>query len=85
MDHRIEAIFENGVFKPLGQVALPDHLRVVLRIENGAASATDAETVARQKRAMASLDAELEQVPDKSPDDGLSSVNHDRILYGDAR
>ena len=34
---RIEAIFENGVFKPLGEVALPDHVRVVLRIEDGAA------------------------------------------------
>jgi predicted DNA-binding antitoxin AbrB/MazE fold protein len=87
MDHRIEAIFENGVFKPLGQVALPDHLLVVLRIENDDASAAHAvaEAVTRQKRAMESLDAELEQVPDNSPDDGLSSVNHDRILYGDAR
>ncbi len=35
MDDRIEAIFENGVFKPLGEVALPDHVRVVLRIEDG--------------------------------------------------
>ncbi|HEV3418494.1 MAG TPA: antitoxin family protein [Pirellulales bacterium] len=87
MDHRIEAIFENGVFKPLGQVTLPDHLRVVLRIENGAASAddADAEAVARQRRAMASLDADLEHVPDNSPDDGLSSVAHDRILYGGPR
>ena len=34
MDQRIEAIYENGVFKPLGEVSLPDHLHVVLRIEN---------------------------------------------------
>jgi predicted DNA-binding antitoxin AbrB/MazE fold protein len=37
MEGRIEAIFENGVFKPLGEVALPEHVRVVLKIEGGAA------------------------------------------------
>ena len=69
MDQRIEAIFENGVFKPLSEVALPDHLHVVLRIENGdvAAVEEEVEIVARQKRAAAALDAELEHVPDYSP------------------
>jgi predicted DNA-binding antitoxin AbrB/MazE fold protein len=86
MIDRVEAIYENGVFKPLGDVALPDRLRVVLRIENGDATAVDAEAqvVARQKRAMESLDAELEHVPDNSPDDGRSSATHERILYGDS-
>lgn len=84
---QIQAIFENGVFQPLGEVALPDHLCVVLRIENGDASTFNDETeaVARQKRAMAELDAELEALPDKSPDDGLSSADHDRILYAVGR
>jgi predicted DNA-binding antitoxin AbrB/MazE fold protein len=84
MELPIQAIFENGVFRPLGEVALPDHLRVVLRIENGEAATFNDETeaAARRKRAMAELDAELERLPDESSDDGLSSADHDRILYG---
>ena len=82
MNDRIEAIYENGVFRPLGEVSLPEHFRVVLRIEKRDIVETDAEVVARQKRAAALLDARLEQIPDNSPDDGFSSEDHDRILYG---
>ena len=63
--------------------SLPDQLRVVLSIEKqDGCVADDAEVVARQKRAAALLDARLEQIPDNSPDDGFSSDDHDRILYG---
>ena len=83
MGKRIEAIYEDGVFKPLGKVSLPDGARVVLWIEcKENRNADDPEVVAAQKRAMAELDAKLVQLPDKSPDDGLSSEDHDRILYG---
>ena len=81
MDNRIEAIYENGVFKPLGEVRLPDHLRVVLRIEPESHGA-DEGVLARQRHALAALDAEMAALPDNSPDDGLSSADHDRILYG---
>ena len=40
MDSRIEAIFENGVFRPLEDVALPEHVRVVLKIEGGSPDST---------------------------------------------
>jgi predicted DNA-binding antitoxin AbrB/MazE fold protein len=83
MNDRIEAIYENGVFRPLGEVSLPEHFQVVLRIEKrDIRGADDAEVIARQKRAAALLDARLEQIPDNSPDDGFSSEDHDRILYG---
>jgi predicted DNA-binding antitoxin AbrB/MazE fold protein len=87
MDQRIDAIFENGVFKPLGEVSLPDHLLVVLRIENGGVQAADldVDAVARQKQAMTTLDTELAQVPDNSPDDEISSNSHEKILYGGQR
>ena len=83
MNDRIEAIYENGVFRPLGEVSLPDQLRVVLTIENEPVRvADDPEVVSRQKRAAALLDARLAQIPDNSPDDGFSSEDHDKILYG---
>ena len=62
MDYRVEAIYEGGVFKPLAEVALPDHLHVTLRIERDKDAVGEApEAVARQKNAMESLDAELER------------------------
>ncbi len=84
MELQIQAIFENGVFKPLDRVALPEHQRVTLKVENGAAAGANSEmeVVARQKSAMEELDAEMDRLPDNSPDDGLSSEGHDRILYG---
>jgi predicted DNA-binding antitoxin AbrB/MazE fold protein len=36
---------------------------------------------ARQRQAARELDDELANIPDLSPDDGLSSADHDRILY----
>jgi predicted DNA-binding antitoxin AbrB/MazE fold protein len=45
MDNRIEAVFENGVFRPLGVVTLPQHVRVVLKIEGrGADSVAEPRT-----------------------------------------
>ena len=43
----IEAIFENGVFRPVVPVALPDKSRVQLQIVNGepAAEADDLEAI----------------------------------------
>lgn len=83
MDQRIEAIFENGVFRPIDTVSLPDHLRVTLVVKpNTPPRVDDPEFIARQRRAAARLNAKLEGLPDNSPDDGLSSADHDRILYG---
>lgn len=86
MNDRIEAIYEDGVFRPLGAVSLPDHFRVVLWIENGIEDEKspddDPAVIAEQQRAIAQLNAELEQLVDNSPDDGFSGADHDRILYG---
>ncbi len=32
MDHVLEAIYENGVFKPQGTINLPEHQRVTLTV-----------------------------------------------------
>ena len=42
----------------------------------------DAEIVARQKAAFKELWRKLDAIPDTSPQDGLSGVDHDRIIYG---
>lgn len=94
MSYYITAIYDHGLLKPLEPLVLPDQSRVRLRVEVDEASmalASDslaerfsAEAVA-QRQAMIELDVEINDVQDLSPDDGLSSGDHDRILYGDAK
>jgi len=93
MSYYITAIYDHGLLKPLDPLALPDQSRVRLRVEVDETSG-DLETnsiversvaeAAAQQRAMLELDAEIKDIPDLSPDDGLSSGDHDRILYGEA-
>jgi predicted DNA-binding antitoxin AbrB/MazE fold protein len=85
MGKSIEAIYENGVFRPLGDISLPEGARVVLWIEILDRSEDDADAIAQQKLALEQLNAELAGLPDNSHDDGLSSEDHDQILYGGPR
>lgn len=93
MSYYIDAIYDDGLLKPLEPLALPDQSRVRLRVEVdetpvSSDSASTAERLkaeaASQRRAMLEFDAEINGAPDLSPEDGLSSVDHDRILYGEA-
>lgn len=90
MSYYITAIYDHGLLKPLDPLVLPDQSRVRLRVEvdeteaNSIAERSAAEAAA-QRRAMLELDAEINDVADLSPDDGLSSSDHDQILYGEAK
>jgi hypothetical protein len=44
-------------------------------------SVTEAELDA-QRRALDELETEMERLPVMNPDDGFTSADHDRILYG---
>lgn len=94
MSYYITAIYDHGLLKPLEPLVLPDQSRVRLRVEvdetsgtsefNSIAERSAAEAVA-QRRAMNELDVEINDLQDLSPDDGFSSGDHDRILYGEAK
>ena len=81
---QIEAIYEQGVFRPLESVALPEHQRVQLNVEveSRATDQAEAEIARRQCDAIQSLQKELAKLPVGNPDDGLGGRDHDRILYG---
>lgn len=88
MSYYITAIYDDGLLKPLEPLVLPDQARVRLRVEideraQSTAVASSAEAVA-QRQAMLELDAEIDDLPDLSPEDGFTSAEHDRILYGEA-
>jgi predicted DNA-binding antitoxin AbrB/MazE fold protein len=83
MLENIEAIFENGVFRPLAPVALPEHKRVSMSVElcpDAVSAPSDA--IERQRAALARLQAEMDVLPPAAPADGLGGADHDQILYG---
>jgi predicted DNA-binding antitoxin AbrB/MazE fold protein len=81
----IEAIYENGVFRPLVAVALPEHERVQISIVPAApqlAVGDRDEIITAQRQALDRLDAEMANLPVENPDDGFSARDHDLVLYG---
>ncbi len=82
MVHHLEAIFENGVFRPIVPVKISEHARVRLVVQEEPIIVDDEDTVRQQRAAFAELAAELAKIPDQSPDDGFTAADHDRILYG---
>jgi len=90
MSYQVDAIYDQGILRPLEPLLLPDQSRVKLTVELDVArtdaSPTESEgaraAVESQRRAARELDAELAGVPDLSPRDGWTSAEHDQILYG---
>lgn len=66
----IDAIFENGVFKPLGKVDLKEHKKVTIIVTN--------EVEPQQKEC--TLDGIID-IADDCADTDLS-IHHDKYLYG---
>ena len=81
---QIEAIYEQGVFRPLEHVSLPEHQRVQLNVEveSRATDQAEAEIARRQMDAIRALQKELEGLPVGNPNDGLGGRDHDLVLYG---
>jgi len=70
MFRTIEAIYEDGVFKPLEKVNIPEHKRLEIILIDKTTS-----------RGRYSLDGIIDIAKDCS--DTNLSINHDKFLYGD--
>jgi predicted DNA-binding antitoxin AbrB/MazE fold protein len=81
MTQLIQAIYENGVFRPLAPVQITENEQVSLVIESSAKE-PEADVIARQHDALAKLRAEMDAIPDTAPVDGFGGADHDAILYG---
>jgi predicted DNA-binding antitoxin AbrB/MazE fold protein len=82
MPQLIQAIYENGVFRPLEPVRVGEHTQVSLTVESAPTTATDAAALQRQREALAALRAAMDALPSQAPNDGLGGADHDAILYG---
>jgi len=78
MTRTIQAVFEGGVFKPREPVTLEEGATVELTVRaDPPFAAADPARVLRMMEEIAAL-------PLRSPDDGFSGADHDKLLYGGA-
>jgi len=81
MSQQIDAIYDNGVLKPLVPLSLPDKALVKLTVEaQSIVEPTD--KLAAQKEALRKLWQELDKLPQTRNNDGWSVRQHDELLYG---
>jgi predicted DNA-binding antitoxin AbrB/MazE fold protein len=85
MDETIQAVFENGVLRPLVPLHLREHEVVSLSIVSTPAPDT-AGPIDRitddEKQAIIALLDQMERMPERSPADSFSHCDHDRVIYG---
>jgi predicted DNA-binding antitoxin AbrB/MazE fold protein len=84
MTQSIQAIYEQGVFRPLEPVELAEHERVSLTVAQLSLSGEAIQDELRDRRAAAlhvALD-EAARLPIEGLNDGFSGSDHDQILYG---
>jgi predicted DNA-binding antitoxin AbrB/MazE fold protein len=87
MSQDIDAIYENGAFRPLQPLEIPDGMRVQLHFVAGSSvlgvsQGDNPEAIARQREALAQLRAKMDALPAGASVDGLGGADHDQILYG---
>jgi predicted DNA-binding antitoxin AbrB/MazE fold protein len=85
MSQHFEAIYENGLLRPLEPLALPDLARVELEVRAVLPETLPpvmADELAAQEAAHAALTRSLAELPDNNPADGWDSSRVDEILYG---
>ena len=73
MTIHVDAIYEQGTFRPASPVALEEGSKVVLTIE--------AESPLRSPQGLVAALAEIARMPAESPDDGFSGADHDELLF----
>jgi predicted DNA-binding antitoxin AbrB/MazE fold protein len=81
MSQHIDAIYDNGMLRPLAPLVLPDQTRVKLTVEAEQPS-EDAEKLAKQKAALEAMFQEIDKLPQHLNNDGWSVRQHDELLYG---
>jgi predicted DNA-binding antitoxin AbrB/MazE fold protein len=81
MNQTIPAIFDSGVFRPLQPVNLADGTQVQVQVQEPEQVRTDKADEATRNSWNDYLDR-MESLPGRSPQDGLTNRDHDRVIYG---
>jgi len=82
MTYHIDAIYDDGVLKPLAPLVLPDKSRVKLTVESAEANGIMADVLAKQQAALDEARCAVRAMKQHENKDGWSVVDHDKLLYG---
>lgn len=83
MTVEFQAIYENGVLRPITPLRLPESAKVSGTLEvSVAAGAPSADELLRQQEALDAMFQEIDSLPQTPANDELSNRDHDQILYG---
>jgi predicted DNA-binding antitoxin AbrB/MazE fold protein len=81
--NEIPAIYENGVFKPITPLALPEMTRVRVTVDANSEVESGPESLRQsQQAALNAMFAAVDLLPQVPSSDGRSGRDHDQILYG---
>lgn len=81
MTQQIDAIYDNGVLRPLVPLHIPDQMRVKISVE-APAETESSQKLAAQQAALRALWEEIDKLPQHRNNDGWSVRDHDELLYG---
>lgn len=80
MSQDFDAIYENGVLRPLQPVGFREHEVVSVSVVS---TGDDAAAGDRQREVLLAFAAKMEALAEGQPNDGVTNRDHDRILYGE--
>lgn len=84
MSQDFDAIFENGVLRPLKPVGLREHEVVVVSVTSATQAATSRAVGERQREKLLAFAAKMESLAEDLPADDATNRDHDRIIYGES-
>jgi predicted DNA-binding antitoxin AbrB/MazE fold protein len=79
----IEAVYEEGIFRPVEPVSLPEGSRAEVIIPVAASREVGETTETNPKETPYEIMARIAALPGPAHDDGFSGEDHDKILYGE--
>jgi predicted DNA-binding antitoxin AbrB/MazE fold protein len=83
MNVKVDAIYDNGVLRPLTPLLLPDQSRVTVTVDVDAPDQADpAAEIEARRLAIKKLFDDIDKLPQPENKDGWSAKNHDEVLYG---
>jgi predicted DNA-binding antitoxin AbrB/MazE fold protein len=83
MSQDFEAIYENGVLRPLQPVGFREHEVVSVHVVSSPEGATTMDAVNAQRNLLLRFISRMETLDEELPPDDVSNRDHDRILYGE--
>lgn len=83
MSQEFNAVYENGVLRPLKPVDLREHEVVSVSVTSTADDALNLDVGTKQRDILLAFATKMESLADGLPDDGATNRDHDRIIYGE--